>query len=190
MCTQSSKTTTFDWSQEWASYTGLTVHIIHHRNANFICACILSHACSKSPEKALVHMIQFLYHNLRFRPPIVPSLLLIVLQSEAVVRWCSAKNFFANIASFTRKHQNKRLAFHEVANLQSLTLSKRDSGTDVFFGKFCEISHNIFLKNSSDGCFCINTRSVYFPTTNFRFSENDVTNKKRGNKSELNISNP
>ena len=135
-------------------------------------------------------MIQFLYHNLRFRPPIVPSLLLIVLQSEAVVRWCSAKKIFANIASFTRKHQNKRLAFHEVANLQSLTLSKRDSGTDVFFGKFCEISHNIFLKNPSDGCFCINTRSVYFPTTNFRFSENDVTNKKRGNKSELNISNP
>ena len=59
-----------------------------------------------------------------------------------------------------------------------------------FLGGFCEISHNIFLKNPLDGCFCINTRSVYFPTTNFCLSEKDVTNKKRGNKSELNISNP
>ena len=25
-----------------------------------------------------------------------------------------------------------------------------------------------FLKSPSDGCFCINTRSVYFPTTTFR----------------------
>ena len=31
-----------------------------------------------------------------------------------------------------------------------------------------------FLKNPSDGCFCINTRSVYFPTTTFRLFKNDV----------------
>ena len=43
--------------------------------------------------------------------------------------------------------------------------------------EFCEISHNtFFLKNPSDGCFCINTRPVYFPTTTFRLFKNDVTN--------------
>ena len=34
----------------------------------------------------------------------------------------------------------------EVAVLQSLTLSKRDSGTDGFFCELCRISHSIFLK--------------------------------------------
>ena len=32
-----------------------------------------------------------------------------------------------------------------------------------------------FLKNPSDGYFCINTRSVYCPTTTFRLFKNDVT---------------
>ena len=32
-----------------------------------------------------------------------------------------------------------------------------------------------FLKSPCDGCFCINNRSVYFPTTTIRLFENDVT---------------
>ena len=32
-----------------------------------------------------------------------------------------------------------------------------------------------FLKNSLDSCFCINTRSVYCPTTTFCLIKNDVT---------------
>ena len=32
-----------------------------------------------------------------------------------------------------------------------------------------------FLKNPSDGCFTINTRSVYCPTTTFRLFKNNVT---------------
>ena len=32
-----------------------------------------------------------------------------------------------------------------------------------------------YLKNPLDGCFCINTRSVYCTTTTFRLIKNDVT---------------
>ena len=32
-----------------------------------------------------------------------------------------------------------------------------------------------FLKNPSDGCFCINTRSICCPTTTFHFFKNDVS---------------
>ena len=48
----------------------------------------------------------FLYHSLQFRLPIFPSLLilLILLYSEAVVWWCSAKTgVLMNFAKFTRK---------------------------------------------------------------------------------------
>ena len=34
---------------------------------------------------------------------------------------------------------------------------------------------NIFLKNLSNGCFCISTRSVYCRTTTFSLLKNDVT---------------
>ena len=34
---------------------------------------------------------------------------------------------------------------------------------------------NTFLKTPSDGCFRINARSVYRPTTTFCFLKNDVT---------------
>ena len=33
----------------------------------------------------------------------------------------------------------------------------------------------LYLKNPSDVCFCIKTRSVYSPTTTFRLYKNDVT---------------
>ena len=51
--------------------------------------------------------------------PILPSLLLILLKSEAAIWWCSAKK---NFAKFTRKHLLQRLAFNEAADLQSLKL--------------------------------------------------------------------
>ena len=51
----------------------------------------------------LVH--KFLYHNLQFRLTILPSLLLILLKSEAVVRSCSAKkSVLTNFAKFIEKH--------------------------------------------------------------------------------------
>ena len=46
---------------------------------------------------------------------------------------------------------------------------KKEIPAQMFSFEFCEISRNTFLKNPSDGCFCINTRSVYCPTTTFCF---------------------
>ena len=43
----------------------------------------------------------------------------------------------------------------------------------VSFAKFLKTS---FSKNPSDGCFIINTRSVYCPTTAFRLFKNNTTN--------------
>ena len=45
----------------------------------------------------------------------------------------------------------------------------------MFCSEFSEISFNTFLKEPSDGCFCLNTRSVYCPTRTFCFFKNDVT---------------
>ena len=73
---------------------------------------------------------------------------------------------------------------------------KKEIPAQIFSCEFCEISHNtLFLKNSSDGCFRINTRSVYCPTATFSFFKNDVTyisrlNLQSWNKSKLSISNP
>ena len=45
----------------------------------------------------------------------------------------------------------------------------------MFSCEFCEIPHNTFFKQRSNDCFCINTRSVYCPTTTFRIFKKDVT---------------
>ena len=45
----------------------------------------------------------------------------------------------------------------------------------MFSCELCEISHNTFFKNSSDGCFWINTRSVYCPTMTFHLLKHGVT---------------
>ena len=46
----------------------------------------------------------------------------------------------------------------------------------MFDCEFLEISHKTFFKgNPSDGCFCINTRSVYFPSTILYLFKNDAT---------------
>ena len=43
----------------------------------------------------------------------------------------------------------------------------------MFSWEFCDISHNTFFKEPF-GCFYINTRSVYCPTTTFHLLKNDV----------------
>ena len=92
-----------------------------------------------------------MYHNLQFRLPILPSLLLILLQSETVVRCCSAKRVFLQISQNSQENTKKKI----LAQMLSC--------------EFCEIS---FLKKTSDGCFSISTRSVYCP---IRLFKNDVT---------------
>ena len=69
-----------------------------------------------------------LYHNLQFRLPILPSLLLIQLQSEAVVRCCSAKKVFFQISQNSQEN------------------TKKEIPAQMFSCEFCEISHNIFFK--------------------------------------------
>ena len=52
---------------------------------------------------------------------------------------------------------------------------KKEIPAQIFSYEFCEISHNtLFKKNPSDGCFRVNTRSVYCPTTTFCFFKNKV----------------
>ena len=63
----------------------------------------------------------FLHQNLQFRLPILPSLLilLMLLYSEAIVWWCSAKKVFLRIL---QNLQEKSCVFKEAGDLQSLTL--------------------------------------------------------------------
>ena len=49
-------------------------------------------------------------------------------------------------------------------DLQSLTLSKKRFRHRCFLVNSAKFLITPFLKNPSDGCFCINTRSVYRPT--------------------------
>ena len=92
------------------------------------------------------------------------------------VRWCSAKKVFLHISqNFTRKHLRSRLVFNEVADLQSLTLSTGRFRHRCFPVNSAKFLIAPFLKNLSDGCFPINSRSVYFPITTFRLFKNDVT---------------
>ena len=78
------------------------------------------------------------------------------------------KVFLTNFAKFTRKHLRKRLVFNEVADLQSFALSKQKFRHRCFLVNIAKFLMTL-LKNSSDGCFCINTRSVYCPSTTFCF---------------------
>ena len=45
----------------------------------------------------------------------------------------------------------------------------------MFSIEFYEISHNVFLKESLDGCSCLNTRFVYYYIATFCLFRNDVT---------------
>ena len=71
-----------------------------------------------------------------------------------------------NFTKFARKHQCERLIFNEVAGPQSLILSYQEIPAQMFSCEFCGISGNTFF---SDGCFCINTYSLYSATTTICF---------------------
>ena len=89
--------------------------------------------------------------------PVLPLLLLILLQSEAAVRSFSAKKVF----KFCKIHKK---------------ISKKGFRYRCFLVNFAKFLITPFSKNPSGGCFCINTRSVCCPTTAFRLFKNDVTN--------------
>ena len=99
----------------------------------------------------------FLHHNLRFGLRTLPSLLYILhhqKQSSGAVlqKRCSYK--FRKIHKKTRKNRFRHRCFL------------------VNSAKFLKTS---FLKNPSDDCFSISTRSVYCPTATIGLFKNDVT---------------
>ena len=59
--------------------------------------------------------------------------------------------------------------------IYSLTLSKKRFRHRCFFVNSGKFLIKPFLKNPSDGCFCINTHSVYFPNTILHLFKNNVT---------------
>ena len=73
-------------------------------------------------------MLQFVYHNLQFRLPILPSLLQILLLPEAVARCFSAEKVFLQIRQNSQENTKKGIS------------------AQLFTCEFCEISHNIFFK--------------------------------------------
>ena len=52
---------------------------------------------------------------------------------------------------------------------------KEEIQAQMFFVNSGKFLLKPFLKNPSDGCFCINPRSVYFPSTTLYLLKNDVT---------------
>ena len=116
-----------------------------------------------------------LFNNLRFCLPILPSLLLILLQSEAVVRWCSAKKVFQQISQISQENTCSKDAFLMKPQICSLTLSKKRFRHRCFFVNSGKFLIKPFIKNPSEGCLSRNTRSAYFPSTTLYLFKNDVT---------------
>ena len=76
---------------------------------------------------------------------------------------CSMKKVVRrNFAKFTGKHQCQSLFFNKAAG-QACNFIKIETLAQVFFCKFCEISKNTFLQNTSRrlNCLCIFS-SCYF----------------------------
>ena len=86
-------------------------------------------------------MLYNLHHNLQFRLPIHPSLLLILPKSEAVVPWCSYKFHKVN-----KKIPALESCFHWSCRSAVPNFIKKETLAQIFSCEFCEISHNIFFK--------------------------------------------
>ena len=108
----------------------------------------------------LLFHLDSLFNNLQFCLPILPSLILTLLQSEPVAQWCSVKKVFQQIL---QENTYSKDAFLMKLQIYSLTLSKKR------FWHRCFVNSRTFLikpflKNPSDGCFCRKTHSVYLPS--------------------------
>ena len=93
-------------------------------------------------------------------------------QSAGGALWKRCSNKFRK---FHIKTPALRRVFNEAADQYSLTLSKKTFRHRWFFVNSRKFLTKPFLKNPSDGCFCRNTRSVYFPSTTLYLFKNDVT---------------
>ena len=72
---------------------------------------------------------------------------------------------------FYKKTPDLRLSFHEVVDLQSLTLKKKRFWHRCFIVNSRKFLIKPFLKNPSDGCFCISTLPFIFPARSSTFSK-------------------
>ena len=108
----------------------------------------------------LVHMLKFLYNNLRFRLPIQKP-------GGVLQKRCSYK--FSKIHRKTSENKDSFLM-----KLKSLTLSKKSFWHRCSYCEFCKISHKTFLKEPFRQLFLHKTCSVYFPTTTLCLFKNDV----------------
>ena len=115
-----------------------------------------------------------LFDNLRFCLPILASLLTL-LQSEAVVRWCSVKKVFQQISQISQGNTCPKDAFLKKLQMHSLALPIKGFQHRCFFVSSGKFLVNPFIMNPSDGCFCRNTRFVYFPSTILYLFKNDFT---------------
>ena len=87
------------------------------------------------------------FNNSRFCLLILPSLLLILLESEAVVQWCSVKKVFQQISQISQANTCSKDSILMKLQIYRVQLyQERDSGTDGFFCEFWEISQKTFLK--------------------------------------------
>ena len=142
-----------------------------------ICA-ILRRPNLKSAKECFWNLffhLDSIFNNLGFCLPILSSLLLTLLQLESVVRWCFVKKVFQQTSQISQENTCSKDAFLMKLQIYSLTSSKKRFRHRCFFVNFGKFLIKPFLKNPSDGCFCINTRSVYFPSTTLYLFKNDVT---------------
>ena len=72
-----------------------------------------------------------------------------MVKKEAVARRCSVKKVFSKISQNAEKNLCRSLCF-----LGLQVYYKRNSGTGVFLWIFQFFLRNIFLRNTSGGCFC------------------------------------
>ena len=97
----------------------------------------------------LIHMLYFVYHNLQFRLPLLPSLLWILLKSESFDQCCSAKKVFLQIPQNWQENTEKGILhkfFHlSFAKFLITFFFKERVGRPLHHKhSFCLLSHHDF----------------------------------------------
>ena len=137
---------------------------------------ILKNICEQLLLEPLFHLD--LFGNLRFWLRLVPAASFVNFSfttfGTAIIRSSCPLMFFKKgvlrkFAKLTRKHYS---FFNEDTDLHEFNFIKKEIPAEMFSWKFLVTS---LLKNPSDGCFCINTRSVYCHNTILNLFEKDIT---------------
>ena len=111
-------------------------------------------------------MLWFLYHNLRFLLPLLPSLLLIVQSSGGVLQ-----KKCLQISQNSQENTCAKDSLLMKLQIYSFSLSKKRFRHRFFLVNSAKFFITLFCKEPSDGCVCITT---YSPATTFYFFKKDV----------------